>query len=221
MKNQQRKITGGVYLVFDPAPGIEAVLPIVQQAIEGGISVVQIWNHFQATQNKIAFAESICRIAHPQGIPVLMNDDWQLLLHTALDGVHFDTPPENIETIRQQVNRPMLCGITCGNQLDRIYWANEHQLDYVSFCSLFPSASAGACEIVSPETVKQARQLTQLPIFLAGGITLQNLPQLAVTGFNGVALISAISKAPQPQQAAAAFSQQLKNIITHESIAHS
>lgn len=206
------KIKGGIYLVVDPAAGIDHVLPIVKQAIDGGADVLQIWNNWTNNQDKHEFIDAICKTAHAKDIPVLINEEWDLLKETKLEGVHFDNIPYNINEIRQTIKRPFICGLTCGNDLSRIYWATEQDLDYISFCSLFPSPSAGVCEIVSKETVIQARQLTHLPIFLAGGITLDNLHELTGTGMNGIALISAITKSNDPRKATKALKQKLNTI---------
>lgn len=208
----QRKVKEGIYLVVDPAPGGEYLFPKVEKALKGGIDMLQVWNHWNEDQNKTGFINALCRLAHRRHVPVLINEEWELVKTTALNGVHFDTLPADICSIRQDIGRPVIMGITCGNDLQRIQWAMDNRLDYVSFCSMFPSASAGACEIVSAETVKQARRLTALPIFLAGGITLENMDELAGTGLNGVALISAILKADDPQSAAQVFKQKLKAI---------
>lgn len=161
---------------------------------------------------------AVCGLAHKRNVPVLINEEWTLLHQTELDGVHFDEIPA-IDVVREFIAKPFVCGITCGNDLARVQWANDHQLDYISFCSLFPSPSAGACEIVRKETVQAARQLTSLPIFLAGGITQENIGRLADTGLNGVAIISAILKADDPQRAVQAFKYKLNALTTHETIA--
>lgn len=215
---KQRKLAGGLYLVVDPAVEIQVLLPKIEQAIEGGITVLQVWNHWNPYTDKEAVVNGICRVAHAQNVPVLINDDWSLLQTTPLDGVHFDALPHNLGLIRQKVPRPFLLGITCGNDLGRIEWANSNGCDYVSFCAMFPSASAGACELVSIDTVRRARAMTSLPIFLAGGITQQNLQQFSGTGMNGVALIAAVMNADDPKRAAKNFVDQLKSIEKNESI---
>lgn len=207
-----KNISGGLYVVADPAMGLDKVAPVIQQVINGGVDVIQIWNNWLAEQDKHHFVNTLCTLAHKANVPVLINEDWRLLKDTRLDGVHFDEIPRNLNDIRQQVNRPFLCGITCGNDLSKIEWANKNNINYISFCSMFPSLSAGVCEIVTKETVLKARSLTSLPIFLAGGISTHTLPHLAGLGMDGIALISAIMQAADPQAAAAAFKQQLSHL---------
>lgn len=193
-------IRGGLYLVIDPAKGLEKVLPAVQQAIAGGVDVIQVWGHWQPGQQQITLIEAVCQAAHPHHIPVLINEDWSLMCDTLLDGIHFDEIPENLPYIKQEVGRPFLCGITCGNDLQKVQWAVDNGMDYVSFCSMFPSGTANSCELVRLETVQAARAMTRMPIFVAGGITPDNMSSLAAAGMDGVAVISGIMNAGDPQQ---------------------
>ena len=212
--NSNRKINGGIYLVVDPSLGLEFILSKIKKAIAGGIEVLQVWNNWNNEQNKTVVIEAICAIAHANNVPVMINEDWQLLRTTSLDGVHLDDIPEDIDAIKQSVSKPFVIGITCGNDLTRIEWANKNHLHYISFCSMFPSPSAGVCEIVDKETVIKARQLTALPIFVAGGITLNNVDELPAAGIDGIALISGIMKADDPQATTEQFKQKLADLKT-------
>ena len=193
-----KTIKGGLYLVIDPKPGIKSVGPQVAAAIRGGVDILQIWGHWETGQDKQEFVETICKMAREVQVPVLVNESIHLLQTTSVAGIHFDFPPVNPEKIRQEAGRPILMGLTCGNDLRRIKWAIDHQFDYISFCAMFPSPSAGICEIVTFDTVEQARKMGTIPIFSSGGVTPENLGQLMVLGVNGVAVISGILKAKDP-----------------------
>lgn len=198
-------IKGGLYLVVDPSIGWDALKPKVESAIKGGVAVLQIWNHWNTDQDKTLFIQNICALAHAHNVPVLINEEWSWLMHTPLDGVHFDHVPKNLNFITQFINKPFLKGITCGNDTTRIQWAIHHQVDYISFCSMFPSSSTDVCELVSPEVVKQTRQKTTMPIFAAGGITVEKIPELLKLGVDGVAVISAITKAENAESKSREF----------------
>lgn len=204
-----RRIEGGIYLVVDPSMNEQILLKKIAEAIQGGVDVIQIWNHWNEDVDKHKLVDAICSLAHKQNIPVLINEDWTLLKDTMLDGVHFDMIPNDINNIREDIGRTIYCGITCGNDLATVEWANEHKLDYISFCSMFPSSSAGVCEIVSIDAVKKAKAITTMPIFLAGGISLDNMKDLKDTQANGIAVISAIMKADDAAQKTKQFKQQL------------
>lgn len=209
------EISGGLYLVLDPSMPMITLLEKLKQALAGGVRVLQIWNNwpssFQNSEKK-ALIKAIIAIASEYKIPVLINEDWELLKETALSGVHFDQIPENIETIKAAVGRDFIIGITCSNDLQVVAWAEQHKLDYISFCALFPSKSAGDCEIVQPETIKKARAMTQIPLFVSGGITVKNLMELKDLDFTGVAVISGILNAHSPEVATLAYIQALNKL---------
>lgn len=210
-----RKIRGGVYLVVDPAMEEKVLLEKVAQALDGGVQVLQIWNHwpvnFTSADKQRLVAEMI-KISSPYDMPVLINEAWELLRHTALDGVHFDSIPADYEQIKKEIGRTFISGITCSNDLAVIQWAEEHSFDYVSFCSMLPSSSVDSCEIVRPETVQKAREITQMPLFLSGGITSHNLETFSALDFNGVAVISGILSADSPKASAVLYQNALQNI---------
>lgn len=203
----RRKIEGGLYLVVDPAPGLEKILPKIEAALEGGVDVIQLWDHWDPVRSQEKFVVSVCDLAHRYQVPVLINNRWRWLETSPLDGVHFDDIPEDLNQIREQVGRPFLVGITCGNDRARISWAIDTKADYISFCSMFPSATSISCELVRHDVVKAVRALTRMPIFVSGGITFDNLPSLMALGISGVAIVSGIMKSEDPKLAAGKYKQ--------------
>lgn len=202
-----KSIKGGLYLVVDPEPGIQEVRPRVEAALRGGVDVLQIWDHWHPGQNREEFVEILCIIARQVQVPVLVNESTHLLYTTSADGIHFDQRPSSPEKIRQKAGRPVLMGLTCGNDLERVQWAADQQFDYISFCAMFPSPSVDTCDIVSIETVQQARAYTDMPVFASGGVTPGNLGKLMKVGVNGVAVISGILKANDLEEAARKYKE--------------
>jgi thiamine-phosphate pyrophosphorylase len=205
-----------VYLVIDPSIERAELLDKTRQALDGGADVLQIWNHWPKDMDRTGrerLVGTIKELASGYDVPVLINGEWNLLKLTDLDGVHFDAPPEDFEQIRAEVARDFIAGVTCGNDLKVVRWAEENDMDYVSFCAMFPSSSVGECEIVQPETVRKARHLTSLPLLLSGGITPERihgcLSQLE-PHYAGVAVISGILNAAAPGKKASAYKRALR-----------
>lgn len=194
------KITGGVYLVIDPAMDRLLLLSRLASALEGKLEAVQLWDHWAPGDDKLERINAVGELCRKHNVPLLIDNDWQMLSQSPyLDGVHFDTIPVDYTSIKETVGRPFISGITCSGNLDVIGWADEQQLDYVSFCAMFPSPSAGSCDIVMPTTVRQAKSMTKLPLFVSGGITPVNMVMLRKqTPFDGVAVISGIMSAEDP-----------------------
>lgn len=215
MKNDKMKINGGVYLVVDPAALNDDAFQKIRHTLKSGLAAIQIWNHWKDITDKTALVQKVMHLAKPFNVPVLVNENWELLERTEAAGIHFDHPSGNLGLIRKAINRPFITGVTCGNDLNTVQFAIDQQMDYISFCSVFPSSTANSCEWVKPATIAAARAMTDMPIFAAGGITADNLPQLLATGLDGIAVINSIMKADDPAAVTNNFNQILQHQKTH------
>lgn len=211
MKNN-KKINGGIYLILDPTIKRNKLLYKLEQALDGNINVIQIWNNWPIVPDKNNLITAICKIAAPYDVPVLINNDWQLLNELPLDGVHFDNIPADYSTIESTIVRPFIAGLTVNNNLALLHWAIANKINYISFCSMFPSNSVNTCETVDHQSVAYARALTDLPIFLSGGINLINMVQLKNIDFDGIAVISGILGADDSKNAALDYHSSLKKL---------
>lgn len=214
---EKKDLKGGLYLVADPSVQRTELLYKLNEALLGGVNIIQIWNNWPDSfgeSDKEELVSDILELAEMFDRPVLINEEWELLKTTRLDGVHFDTVPEQIEEIRAEIQRDFIMGITCSNDLDIIRWADQHKADYISFCSMFPSSSVVSCEIVDSQTVKKAREITDLPLFASGGITTENLPELGELPISGVAIISGILRSDSPRQKTEDYKQIFQHLTT-------
>ena len=209
------KISGGIYLIADAGLDKSILLNKLIEALKNGISIVQLYNTKNKSIELTDTINTICNMCHQFHVPVLFNNDWNLLTGTLLDGVHFDKIPEDFEQIKKDINKDFFKGITCSNNLSVVEWATNHQFDYISFCSMFPSPSAGQCEIVSFDTVKKARTITDIPFFLAGGINLNNINLLSELSFNGIAVISGIMSSADIPSSTKNYINELNKITKH------
>lgn len=194
----KRKIQGGVYLIIDPSIDEDLLLNTLKKIVREKIAAVQIWDNFSPDTDPPALIEQVLSLCHLQNIPVLINNQWELLRIMNLDGVHFDKAPGNIVQLKQQLGQEVITGITCNNDLSTVKWADENKLDYISFCSMFPSSTANSCELVTFDTIRNAKEITNIPIFLAGGINPENLHSLSGLNYSGIAVVSGIMSAADP-----------------------
>ncbi len=212
MKENIKLIKSGIYLVIDPSMDEQVLLNKLQIILTKEISAVQIWDNFRDEQDIEALIDKIHSLCTQHQTPLLINNQWTYLKNTKLAGVHFDAIPTNIDTIRNLINRSLIFGLTCGNNLADVRWAAKNQLDYISFCSMFPSSSVSNCEIVDHETVKKASFIFDKPLFLAGGIYPENLKQLDALKYTGIAVISGVMDSNQPDLAINEYYENLKFI---------
>ena len=205
------QLVGGLYLVIDPSMEENALFEKLEQVLEEEISGVQLWDHWPQGIQKERIIKTVCDLCHRYQVPVFINNDWELLNSLPLDGVHFDSIPANYNQIKQRLPKGFMAGLTCNNDLSVVEWADQNHMDYISFCSIFPSSTSTSCELVSFQTLEQARKITSMPIYLAGGIQLSNLHHLIDLDFDGIALISGIMSSSNPAETTRKYLTLLKN----------
>lgn len=210
--DRKREMGSGIYLIIDPSMDETVLLNKLNICLNERLAAVQIWDNFRDDQNITVLINRICDQCHATNVPVLINNHWGLLNKTDLDGVHFDIIPENYKEIKASINKSFISGLTCNNDLTWVEWASRNNLDYISFCSLFPSQTDNSCEIVHFKTVQKASKNYDMPIYLAGGITAENLGKLKALDFKGIAVVSGIMGAINPDQSIHNYLEKLNKI---------
>lgn len=208
----RKRIRAGIYLIIDPSTDRNIMVGKLKEVVQEEIAAVQILDNFGTKDDQLDFINRILDLCHPKSIPVLINNQWQLMKLTNLDGIHFDIFPKNILQIKNELNRNFIAGITCNNDLTVLKWAIENQFDYISFCSMFPSSTANSCDLVGFDTVREATKITGLPVFLAGGIKPNNIEKLNELDYYGIAVASGILNADEPLQEIKKYRRKLKVI---------
>src|SRR5690554_1551848 len=115
-KSKKYRLKEGLYLVVDPAMRREELLHKLNEALAGGVDIVQIWNNWPGSfgeGDKERLISDILAVSGNYNVPVLVNEEWKLLKSTALDGVHFDDVPDQFEEIKSEIGRETIFGITC------------------------------------------------------------------------------------------------------------
>jgi len=206
----KKRIRNGIYLIIDPSMDRNILVSKLKEIIHEEISAIQIWDNFKRNVNPIELINEILQLCHTKNIPLLINNQWELLKQTSLDGIHFDKIQNNILQLKNELNREIITGITCSNDLSLVKWADKNKFDYISFCSMFPSSTANSCDLVSFDTIREAKKITSMPVFLAGGIKPNNILKLNELNYSGIAVVSGIMNADKPILEIKKYKQNLK-----------
>lgn len=197
----------GLYLVVDPTMPHFRLLEIVQKSLRGGVDILQLWSSGQDRSRVLKLAEVLMEVAKQYKVPLLINNDLKLAKEVKAHGVHMDRYDITPVHIKKSLGEKSIVGYTLGNDLDKLKWAEAVGADYVSFCAVFPTSSVTQCEIVPLNSIRLAKSITTMPVFASGGINLKNAHLVLEAGADGIAVISAILKAPDPEQVAKSFKE--------------
>lgn len=183
------------------------LLDVVEKALKGGVAILQLWAAWQKKSKPLELAKKLLNLANGYNVPLIINNDIQLAKEVEAHGVHMDRYNVVPADVRKALGEQSIVGYTVGNDLERVKWAETVGADYVSFCAVFPTTSVTQCEIIPLSTIRLAKSLTHLPVFASGGINLSNAHLVLETGVDGIAVISSILKAQNPEKVVKSFNE--------------
>ena len=193
--NRTTPIDLKLYLVTDPdLAGERSLLDVVDEAVAGGASVVQLRDKGAEARDLLAMAEALKARLLPKGIPLLVNDRVDVAAAAGV-GCHIgqsDLPPAAARAI---LGEQVIIGLSI-DRVEQTSAADPACLDYVAHGPFAQTGSKiDAGKSVGMEGIEQVRVLTALPLVAIGGIDVTNAADAIRAGADGVAVISAVMAA--------------------------
>lgn len=202
----------GVYFVVgtqDCGYSVERTLEIVREALLGGVGTLQLRDKGSklTAGEKAELGRQLQALCREHGTLFFVNDDVELAVQLQADGVHVGQDDMKLSDVRAMVGPAMYIGVSAGTVEEAVV-ALEGGVDCIGVGAMYATSSkADAGEPIGPAGLKAIREAvgSELPIVGIGGITLENAAEVIRAGADGVAVISAISRAESPREAAIAL----------------
>lgn len=191
----------GLYLVASAAASAgRSTEEVVTAALAGGIRLVQLREKELSTRALWSLAGKLRRMTREAGALLVINDRLDVALAVDADGVHIGQDDLPVEEVRR-LAPDMLRGVSAGT-LAEARAAARAGASYVSFGPVFATntkSDAGAP--LGVEAVTEMGEKAGLPFTVIGGIRKEHLPDLVAAGLRHIAVVSAITAAPDPERA--------------------
>jgi len=169
---------------------------VLTQSAKAGARIFQYRNKTASMKDAYVEALALRRAAAKAGVLFIINDRCDLALAVNADGVHLGQGDLPLDLARKVMGPDKLIGISTHNP-DQVREATAGKPDYLGFGPIFkPGSKQDHDPVVGLEGLRAMRSLTSLPIFAIGGIQIDQAGEVMRAGANGVAVISAILKAP-------------------------
>tara|TARA_B100001750_G_C15515720_1_gene606986 strand:- start:1824 stop:2471 length:648 start_codon:yes stop_codon:yes gene_type:complete len=173
---------------------------IIRAAIAGGVNLVQLREKDLGTTELHRLAFEIREITLGRAL-FFINGERTLAKECQADGVHF--PEQELIKHRNYTNpsTDFLIGQSV-HSLSFAQTAEEHHVSYVQLGTIFPSKSKPSFAGSGTELIRSVSSNIKTPIIAVGGINISNVRAVSQSGATGIAVISAIMEAKDPQKAA-------------------
>lgn len=194
----------GIYLVADLGlvPDTARLLSIVEQAIAGGVSSVQLRAKGWLDAEIARLAEAMLRITRPAGVPLLVNDSVEAARVTGADGVHIGQSDAAYAEARRILGPNALIGLSL-ERLDQWEQALQPGLSYVAASPVFSTPTKqDTAPALGLEGLAYLVACCPVPVVAIGGIHEGNVGAIARHGGHAAAVVSAICLAKNPKTAA-------------------
>ncbi len=201
-----------LYLVTDRdiAAGRDLV-ELVEAAVRGGVTVVQLREKECPTGEFIELAKRLKEVLHSYDVPLIINDRVDVALAADADGVHIGQSDMPYSIAREILGDDKIIGLSV-ETIEEVAQAESLDVDYIALSPIFSTSTK--LDIKSPfelEGAARARELSGHPMVAIGGINCDNCREITSIGIDGVAVISAILGAKDPEAAAKEFRERLTN----------
>ena len=192
-----------VYLVTDRGLSRgRSTLEIVEAAVNGGASVVQLREKKLETREFYEEGMKIIDFLRSRGVPLIINDRLDIALALDAEGVHLGRNDMPLSVARKILGPDKIIGISI-NTPDHINEEGARLADYLAVSPVFFTGTKE--DITTPwelEGIKLARSLTDLPLVGICGINRENAADVVIACIDCVAVVSAIVSADNPEEEA-------------------
>ena len=203
-----KDIDYSLYLVTDHRNKTdEEFLNIIEEAIKGGTSIVQLREKTASTKDFYQLALKVKEITTRYDVPLLINDRMDIALAVDSEGVHLGQDDMPADIARKIIGDDKILGVSASTVEEAIK-AQIDGADYIGSGAVFPTATKDDAYSVSKEELKSIVDSIDIPVVAIGGITIENASELKDTGIAGFSVVSAIMSADDPKEA----SQKLREI---------
>lgn len=180
----------------------ESLVSVAEEVLKNGATFLQIREKNLDENGFETEAESLRTFCAKYRVPFVVNDSVEIAIKCGADGVHVGQSDIKGRNIRALIGPDAILGISAGTVKEAVD-AEAAGADYIGVGAVFTTGTKKDARSLTMEQLRAIRSAVSIPIVAIGGISAQNIMQLAGSGVDGVAVVSAIFAAPSPGEATA------------------
>ena len=174
----------------------------IRSALKEGVKTVQLREKGLSTHELYSLAYELRKITSEFKANFIVNDRVDIALAVEADGVHLGWQSLPFPVVRRLVGSERLIGVSTHNRQEALQ-AQEYGADYITFGPIFDTPSkAGLLKPTGIEEIRKLKKEINIPLVAVGGINEKNVESVLNGGADGIAVISSIMQADNPEDAA-------------------
>lgn len=191
-----------VYVITDRRlAGTRSILDVVRAAIRGGATVIQLREKEATTREMVELGQALLRITREAGVPLIVNDRVDVALAIDADGVHVGQDDMPAAMARRLIGPHKILGVSA-ETVEEAVAAQRDGADYLGVGDIYGTTTKpDAGPPIGLEGLRRIVKAVSIPCVGIGGIHPENAAAVIEAGAAGVAVVSAVMAAPDPEEA--------------------
>ena len=204
-----------LYAVTDSARlGERTLTEVCEDVLRNGATFLQLREKALHGEELLPLARELKALCGRYSVPFVVDDDVEAALACGADGVHVGQSDIRGRDIRAIIGPDKILGISA-NTVEAAVAAQAAGADYIGVGAVFGTATKQNASNITVEQLRVICDAVDIPVVAIGGISETNLPQLADSGIDGVAVVSAIFGQTDPGTATARLLTLVKEVVNH------
>lgn len=192
---------------------LESFLEKVETACRSGVTIIQLREKNLTTNQYYQLAKQVKEITDAYQVPLIIDDRLDVCLTVDAAGLHIGDDELPVSVARQVLGPDKILGVTA-KTVKRALEAETSGADYLGTGAIFPTTTKENAPITLISTLKTICQMVAIPVVAIGGLTSENIDQLAATGIAGVAVVRDLMQAEDIEAKTQAFLTKLDDMIS-------
>ena len=192
----------------------ESLVDVCREVLTHGATFLQVREKDLEEAAFAREARELQDLCARQKVPFVVNDSVEIAMEIDADGVHVGQSDIRGRDIRAMIGPDKILGISAGT-VEEARAAEAAGADYIGVGAVFGTSTKKNARNLSVPILQTISQAVSIPVVAIGGINRDNILQLAGSGVDGVAVVSAIFAAQDPGQAAEELLQLSREMVSH------
>ena len=192
---------------------LESFLEKVETACRSGVTIIQLREKNLTTNQYYQLAKQVKEITDAYQVPLIIDDRLDICLAVDAAGLHIGDDELPVSVARRVLGPEKILGVTA-KTVKRALEAETSGADYLGTGAIFPTTTKENAPITLISTLKTICQMVAIPVVAIGGLTSENIDQLAATGIAGVAVVRDLMQAEDIEAKTQAFLTKLDDMIS-------
>lgn len=182
-----------LYAVTDRAWAADedALMDQIAAAIDGGAGIVQLREKHLDHDAFLREARRFVALCREKGVISIINDAVDIAAAVGADGVHVGQSDLAAGRAREVLGPDKLIGVSA-HSVEEALAAQAAGADYLGVGAAFVTGTKADAAPISRDTIRAITAAVDIPVVAIGGISRDNITELAGCGLDGVAVVSAL-----------------------------